>query len=751
MANYDFQALLSALDFEHLVRDLLSRDLNIELNTFSEGKDKGIDLRHSTNTTKQIIVQCKRVKNLDKADIDAEYVKIKTLNPKKYYFVCSKDLSVELFDYIKKVFKKWMKDDDSFIYTRNRLNQLLDTHIDIHQKNHKLWLNSSTIFNTLINQPLFQRAKALVSDLKKDNIFYVKNDSLNKAFEILNSNQFIIISGIPGIGKSTLAKLILWEYLQKDFEIIEIRKIIEAEHILVEETENKQVFYYDDFLGENFLKYDVIEGRSNDLVQMIKRIKTSKNKILVMTTREYILNQAKEAYEKLDSPELNLAKHTLDLSSYSKRIKSQILYNHLFYSNIPADYIEEVIKSKTYKTIINHKNYSPRIIELLTIKLNDVKVENYCTEFINSLDKPFGIWNKAFNSQISEGSQISLYLLMSISGPLLLSDFKKCMTYSYKDVTSPSGLKFRPYDFQNYLKELENSFIKIGITDKSNHYIDFLNPSIKDFMLSVIVEDIDIIKLLISSCIYYDQFIYTIRYLAKDFLDNQEVILLIDKKIIETFTLLFNPPKIHLSEKENSTEINLIKKIDGLKFYLDYTSDERIISLFIESFKSINLKGLFYIDEKIYIQFYINHIDKLLEIEFETVIDKVIENISWYDSVKNLYILRDYDNQRFMDYINNNLDRCSEKIKDCIVREIEFTDSESGLEYLKSDLETDFNLAKFSISLKEFDNFFEDKVNKISKKLKEEVTTNIEIQTESSIDDEEFDEDSIFKMEMFEK
>ena len=36
------------------------------------------------------------------------------------------------------------------------------------------------------------------------------------------------------------------------------------------------------------------------------------------------------------------------------------------------------------------------------------------------------------------------------------------------------------------------------------------------------------------------------------------------------------------SEKEDFTTLNLITKIDGLKFYLEYTTDDRIISLFIE-------------------------------------------------------------------------------------------------------------------------------------------------------------------------
>src|SRR6185437_77379 len=303
MANYSFEQLLSPIDFEHLVRDILSLDLGIELTAFAEVADSGIDLRYSKNSTENIIVQCKRTKNLRNNTLEEEAIKVTKLNPKKYYLATSCDLSVTQFNKIKNVFIGYVK-SDKYIYSKNRLNKLLDTYPDIQHKHYKLWLNSAAIFNSLISKPLYERSKALISDIKQDYKYYVKNESLNKSIEILNKHQFIIISGIPGIGKTTLAKLLLMEYLLNGYEIIEIRNVTEGELILTEESKNKQVFYFDDFLGENFLKYDVIEGRSSDLVQFIKRVMANKNKILIMTTREYILKQAKERYENLDSEEL---------------------------------------------------------------------------------------------------------------------------------------------------------------------------------------------------------------------------------------------------------------------------------------------------------------------------------------------------------------------------------------------------------------------------------------------------------------
>ena len=47
MADYDFTTCLSPLDFELLSKDLLETELGIQLENFSEGRDKGIDLRHA--------------------------------------------------------------------------------------------------------------------------------------------------------------------------------------------------------------------------------------------------------------------------------------------------------------------------------------------------------------------------------------------------------------------------------------------------------------------------------------------------------------------------------------------------------------------------------------------------------------------------------------------------------------------------------------------------------------------------------
>jgi hypothetical protein len=57
MAEYDFRSL-SPHDFEVLCRDLLQHALGVRLESFSTGRDSGIDFLYRLNAT-NLVVQCK--------------------------------------------------------------------------------------------------------------------------------------------------------------------------------------------------------------------------------------------------------------------------------------------------------------------------------------------------------------------------------------------------------------------------------------------------------------------------------------------------------------------------------------------------------------------------------------------------------------------------------------------------------------------------------------------------------------------
>src|SRR5690606_15137046 len=94
MINYDF-LILSSFEFEILSRDLLQKELVCTFESFTSGKDGGIDFRHTTDENGKIILQSKRYNGYGSLynDLKKEVIKAKSLNPDRYILTTSVGLT----------------------------------------------------------------------------------------------------------------------------------------------------------------------------------------------------------------------------------------------------------------------------------------------------------------------------------------------------------------------------------------------------------------------------------------------------------------------------------------------------------------------------------------------------------------------------------------------------------------------------------------------------------------------------------
>ena len=69
----------------------------------------------------------------------------------------------------------------------------------------------------------------------------------------------------------------------------------------------------------------------------------------------------------------------MDLGKYTRLIRAKILFNHVYFSDITAKYKQSILEGNGYFKIIDHSNYSPRIIDLLTqhSRVYDIVPEEY--------------------------------------------------------------------------------------------------------------------------------------------------------------------------------------------------------------------------------------------------------------------------------------------------------------------------------------------------------------------------------------
>lgn len=514
MNNYDFSTL-NDKEFEEISKDLLNSKFKLELQSFRNGRDKGIDLRFSSlKNDNSIIVQVKHylksgyslLKSTIKND---ELKKIPNLKCERYILVTSLDLSVGQKDELKKILTPFVKSTNDII-GQNDLNDYISEFKEIEKKYYKLWLSSTTILQTILNNAIESRTKYFLSQLDQKIKYYVVTNKIDEANEILKREKILLITGQPGIGKTSLAEIILFERAKDGFKIYKVENIKEAEDVISPDDKEPQIFYFDDFLGANYSEILNSHKTETQLTNFVERIINTPNKYIILTTRTVILNYATEKYEKISHSSINNRHFELKLTDYTKYEKALILYNHFYHKNVNKELYDVILYEKFYLEIINHKNYTPRIIEFITdsTKIKNFTENQYHQFILNNLNNPKEIWRYSFNNQIEHLDKCLLLTLFSfgneLNETLLQNAFEMRLKFEKTQHNQIIGIN----QFNNSIKILLNGFITSLLYnyDKSqNRYYKFINPSLADFLINYLAESFSERKSIISSITFLEQ------------------------------------------------------------------------------------------------------------------------------------------------------------------------------------------------------------------------------------------------------
>jgi hypothetical protein len=285
------------------------------------------------------------------------------------------------------------------------------------------------------------------------------------------------------------------------------------------------VFLFDDFLGSNFLGQKLKNNEEKKIVKFIEKVTASDDKVLILTTREYILKQAEIQYDIFNNPSLEVAKCIIDVSHYTKLVKAKILYNHLYFSNISKAQIENLLTDGNYRYIINHRNYSPRVIQAFTNPeiLANIKPKDFMKRIKESLDYPDSIWRHVFESQISSLSKLILSNLMTVGTPILLEDLKKLIQTFAKTFSNKYSISYSEFDFRKSIKELENTFIITQIDKFGELAVYYKNPSVQDFLVNYHKNYPDVVQDIFASSIFFDQLFNVISIDEKSSNNNNRI------------------------------------------------------------------------------------------------------------------------------------------------------------------------------------------------------------------------------------
>lgn len=501
-------------EFELFVRDLLSVCDNKPHESFAAAPDGGIDLRTDRCRT---ILQCKRCTTVFAHLMQAlkpEAQKAAAQTAQRYIVATSLSLTPAQKKKIKALFPRIQSEED--ILSGDDLENRLAMHPEIRKLYPTLWLGDADRIRAFIDSSL-DRA------IDNDSLHELQRLAENmrtlapppmaaKAMNILRRHKAVIITGEPGIGKTTLAHYLISLLLKdRDYKFIFIRDNIEKARQKYRE-DTPQIFFYDDFLGTTFLRSGLDKNESKNISDFIKQIRETPDKFIIFTTREYIYQQAGHRYREFDDNESINRKLILKIKPNDWRYKADILYKHLLVKGIPRTHIRELCinrkgeawaKDAPVFRILAHPSFNPRVLERAlstTAKQQEGNATAFPAFVLQSLDSPYLLYERLFREHLSPQQQ---QILLMVGVHPEWTEWEKISRavqhYALQTHT------YRGVPLRDSLRILLGDFLTTRESWEEQTELNFINPGIRDFIHQYLTRNTDITRLLIEHADHSEQ------------------------------------------------------------------------------------------------------------------------------------------------------------------------------------------------------------------------------------------------------
>lgn len=490
-------ASIDEREFEMLCDDLVGQKLSVEVKRGKRGPDGGID-GFFTWKGGFGVVQAKHYQGTGFAGLlgklkNAELKRAQALEASRYILMTSCGLTPDNRIAIKELFGELIALED--IYSGDDICAALSVPSNnwIYKKHYKLWLGDVQALEQFCGDGNYSKSLALLEEIKEDLSGAVQTEYYERALSKLKQDGIIIIGGQAGTGKTMLAKQLVqdlvfnqgYQLVASDFDI----GIFERE--LSRNPDRKLVFYLDDFLGSNIL--DALkDNRDARIVSFMRRIRTDDGRFkLIMTSRTYIVNDAKNQSVKFcDS---KIADHVFELSGagLGRIDRAIILHSHLVRGSVSDGYKNYIYENENYFKIVDHRNYNPRLIsycfDLSKSDLAEVNERTVMAHVLGLLDNPEQILRDCFlhMNQLELVIVVMVFLSKNCEEGRLRAAVQRVLS---KDEFSG----FRHCSVKDVLRNLCCSILsRTNKPTKQGRVVEYslFNPSVGDYILGAYADN----------------------------------------------------------------------------------------------------------------------------------------------------------------------------------------------------------------------------------------------------------------------
>ncbi|MEV6868827.1 restriction endonuclease [Streptosporangium subroseum] len=521
---------LSDYDFERLVADLLSAHWKVDVATFPRGRDGGVDLSVlgptgdslSLLSDEELVVQCKHYPLAGMTELRAK-LKAEAKKPivgqvRRYVLATSARLTRHNKEEIVALFGNRITRND--IFAKNDLADLLRRYPDVERANLKLWLSSSAALQAILHQVEHLRSSSLVEDLLRLRYQFVETPALRLAHSKLDQYGICLLAGPPGTGKTTTAHLLLLQKMSEGWQpITALSHVSELEKQII--PGKMQVLFYDDFLGQNSLAAKLHKGEDSELLRLMKNIEQDRSKVFILTTRDYVLRQAKLSYEKLADGIFDVTKVVVGVLSLSYSIREHILYNQLYFSPLREMAANAENASMRYSNVARHENYNPRVTAValenlardlgvgprgsgkVPIRTGEVKRLDIPRYLIDALNNPELVWQHIIRRQLTNVQRQLLLARSSFGSNLVYLDdlYTAAITLARTEDSVPTL-----FELDTALSVLDGDLLHIEAgNSRATTVVEQLSPGLADAVVTFLSTFPDSLEHLVARAEHWTQ------------------------------------------------------------------------------------------------------------------------------------------------------------------------------------------------------------------------------------------------------
>lgn len=317
----------------------------------------------------------------------------------------------------------------------------------------------------------------LQEDIDKRYKDFIQTSQFKKALEILKEENNVLLVGFSGIGKTCASEMLADYFVKNGYQLKYLSDLNEDTLKILGDYLNKNIKQFDVIVLDNFLSVSEIEGKSEyteKIEEFFRHIKNYKNKKFIFNSRKTLIQDIKikdSALSFILEKEIPIVDFEC-WDDYNDKINIFILYckkNNIL-EQVKIIGTNKIWTLNIFKTIFEHRNFSPLIIDRATKSCKGKDISEYAEIIINYLNNPKSIWEKEIKA-LNENSYYYLLTLYSLTDWLVN---KKIVDECYRKLCEADEC-------------LEDIVLRLeALLKKQCNKIGFTHPSLLEYFRSKI-------------------------------------------------------------------------------------------------------------------------------------------------------------------------------------------------------------------------------------------------------------------------